>query len=123
MSCGGASQNDWLPFDVGPVWEGDSVRLKDGIVKRIRHGSGLCDIEIGGVGIMIHLSHLSAIAAVRRQPEPLKVGDIVRHPTWASNYKAEIAAVKDGRAVFWPADGNEYLPCMPVPLGELERVK
>jgi hypothetical protein len=118
MRIKGAKDDGFVPLDLGPVWEGDTVRLKEGVVKRINHTSGLLDIVIGEI---INLVHVSAIAAVRRKPEPLKVGDFARHSSWGPTTRCEIAVIRDGVALFWPMAGHLYPP-QPYPVAELERV-
>jgi hypothetical protein len=112
------------PFDHlngPPLKQGDSVRLHEAIVLTHPDTGGSLQIGIGGV---VYTAVINSIAAVRRKPpEALKPGDIVRHRNWDGDYKAEIAAIRDGRAAFWPTGSNEYVPCTPLLVSELERVR
>lgn len=109
------------PFGQGSLKQGDTVRLKDGIVASLDGRSGLLSVDIGGTGT-VSFVHISAIEAVKRRPEPLKVGDIVNYPGWGETERAEIAAIRDGKAVFWPMESTTY-SLAPRPVSELERVK
>jgi altronate dehydratase len=118
----GAKNDGFVPFDhmIGTsLKHGDTVRLHDAIVLAHPDTGGSLQIGIGGV---VYTAVINSIAAVRRKPpEPLKVGDIVKHSVWHDGTTAEIAGIKDGLAAFWPI-GTGYIP-VPRPLGELERVK